>query len=1231
MTDKSFVHLNIHSEYSLKDSIVKVNDLVSKTKEMGMHSVAISDVNNMYAAIKQYKKSMSSGIKPIISTEITVSNGSQLGQLNLIAQNDEGYRNLCEIITRSYEEGLVPGGDTPVVNVDWLKDNSKGIIALSSGRKGLIGKYLIADRPTEANEEAIRMKEIYGDMFYIELQRIGHPDDDKYVHSAVNSAVELDIPVVATNPVTFIERNEYKTHEVRAAISRKTSVSQMREHDPYAYTEEQYLKSPDEMHELFHDIPSALENSVQIARKCNINITLGEFALPDFPVPEGMTQEEFLESESYIGLDKRLEVLFDVNSPDFPEIQKEYKERLAFELNVVNKMGFPGYFLIVADFIQWSKDNDIPVGPGRGSGAGSLIAYALKITDLDPLEYDLLFERFLNPERVSMPDFDVDFCMDRREEVIKYVSMKYGENSVAQIVTYGTMAAKSVVRDVARCLGFPYAVGNKISNMIPSKPGTKLKDAIEENSELQLEIDTNSEVRLVIEHSLKLEGISRHTGKHAGGVCIAPGNTSDFSPTQNEVSKTGEIINKVTQFDKNDVEDAGLVKFDFLGLKTLTIIHNAVKNANVKLVAQGKEPIDIARIPLDDKDVFDLFTRGDTTAVFQVESKGMKDLLTRMKPDCFEDIIALVALYRPGPLESGMVDNFINRKHGREEISYPDSKYQHESLKEILEPTYGVILYQEQVMQIAQVLAGYSLGQADMLRRAMGKKKPEEMAKQRAGFEQGAIDNGIDGQLAIKIFDLVEKFAGYGFNKSHSAAYALVAYQTAWMKYHFGPEFMAAVLSGDMDNVDKIVTYVSECRAMGISLLPPDLNKSKEQFSPTFNNEIIYGMGAVKGVGETAIGKILVERENNGEYKSLYDYCMRVGANKTTIEASIRSGLLDNMGPSRSSLMETYPTAIKVGRQASKIEKDSPQMGMFGSIMDDVEIVKFAETPEWDELHRLAGERKTLGLYLTGHPLTTYEAELENVISGKLADLIGSDMEGGNEETIATDSEEESNHVKWEDKNVTVAGLIMEMEIKDNKNGQTAFITLDDKSRQVDVMIFNKTLHGCQHALQLDKTVIIEGKLKMDKRTKRIRLFAFNVKSVDMIRELNATGIMLNFNTKNFNPEMAEKLKELIAEQPYGQAAINAHYKTDQHDRKMQLGDSTVKISDEFINKLKEMFGNNCVQVEYKQQKQNLGVAAKEAQEADRKIKLEEGQRTRESRQTLMASALDEARSSMGM
>ncbi|MBT8073619.1 MAG: DNA polymerase III subunit alpha, partial [Xanthomonadales bacterium] len=805
-----FVHLHLHTEYSLVDSTLRLKQLVKRTSELGMPAVAVTDQFNMFALVKFYRAAVNAGIKPIVGADILISNPEDpdhTSNLVLLCQNREGYLNLCQLLSKGYQEGQHHG--VPYLRRDWISQHSAGLIALSGGRAGDVGQALVNKHPNKARHYARGWMEDFPGRFYMEIQRTGREQENRYESHALRLAADLGLPVVASNDVRFLERGDFSAHEARVCIHDGRLLSDKRRE--VRYSEEQYLKGPEEMATLFADLPQALDNAAELAKRCNLELTFGKYYLPDFPTPDGESVEEFLKKASLKGLEKRLDTRGTAQEFSIGD----YRERLELELGVINGMGFPGYFLIVADFIRWAKNNDIPVGPGRGSGAGSLVAYALEITDLDPLEFDLLFERFLNPERISMPDFDVDFCMEKRDLVIDYVAETYGRDQVSQIITYGTMAAKAVVRDCGRVLGDGYGFVDSIAKLVPMELGMTLKKALEQEPELKKRYDDEEDTRALLDLAMSLEGLTRNAGKHAGGVVIAPSALTDFTPLFCE-SGGGSVV---TQFDKDDVESIGLVKFDFLGLRTLTIIDWALKAINQQRGLKGKEPIVLEDLPMEDPQTFKLLQDCRTTAVFQLESSGMKDLIRKLQPDNFDEIIALVALFRPGPLESGMVGDYIDRKHGRSVVSYP-----HPDLEVILKPTYGIILYQEQVMQIAQVLAGYTLGDADILRRAMGKKKASEMAKQRLVFVDGASHRGVTDELANYIFDQMETFAGYGFNKSHSAAYALIAYQTAWLKSHYPAAFMAAVLSADMDHTDKIASFIMECRNMRINILPPDIN-----------------------------------------------------------------------------------------------------------------------------------------------------------------------------------------------------------------------------------------------------------------------------------------------------------------------------------------------------------------------------------------------------------------------
>ncbi|MEA3406041.1 MAG: DNA polymerase III subunit alpha, partial [Pseudomonadota bacterium] len=980
----------------------------------------------------------------------------------------------------------------------------------------------------------------FPDRFYLELIRTGREKEEEYISGAVDVSLRYELPVVATNDVRFASPEDFEAHEVRVCIHDGYVLEDPNR--PKRYTEEQYFKTTEQMVALFDDLPEAIENSVEIAKRCSLNLTLDTYFLPDFPVPDGMTMDEFFIAESHKGLDERLDFLFGhLDAETIQQKREEYYARIKFELDIILQMGFPGYFLIVADFIQWGKNELIPVGPGRGSGAGSLVAYALKITDLDPIEYDLLFERFLNPERVSMPDFDVDFCMDRRDEVIDYVSRHYGRDHVSQIVTFGTMAAKAVIRDVGRVLGLGYGVVDGIAKLIPNELGIKLKDAIEQEEDLQQKRDNDEDAAQLLELALKLEGTVRNTGKHAGGVVIGPKPLDHFCPVLCDVD--GSSV--VTQLDKNDVETAGLVKFDFLGLRTLTIIDWALQSINGAKKPGEEGFIDIARIPLQDEPTFDLIKTGKTTGVFQLESSGMQSLIVRLRPDCFEDIIALVALFRPGPLESGMVDNFIARKHGKEKVSYPDAQWQHESLKETLEPTYGVILYQEQVMQIAQILAGYTLGGADMLRRAMGKKKPEEMAKQRSVFKEGAISIGVDGELAMKIFDLVEKFAGYGFNKSHSAAYALVSYQSAWLKTHYPSEFMAAQISSDMDNTEKVVHMVNECYAMGLEVYQPNINIGEIHFKPAGSKAVNYGLGGIKGVGGAALDGVIAERNEKGDFKDLFDFCLRVSkkVNKRVLEALIRSGAMDCLHDNRNAMLESVPMALKQAEQQKKNE-DLGQNDLFGDMLSVEEEgeTQLLDVADFPEKIRLKGEKDTLGLYMTGHPIDMYRQELDRLVGCTLASL---------------------KPEKWQKK--WVAGLVIGLRSKTTKRGdRMGFMALDDKTARLEVVMRPAVYEAIKNTVKEDMVVMIHGEVSEDTFNGGIKLDAEQIVSLAEARIEKARALKIQVEESKVNQARIKELKVLLgAYQSESGLPVVVNYQNEVAQAQMKTPEGQVYFPDD--------------------------------------------------------------------
>ncbi len=1178
----TFVHLRVHSEYSLIDGVVRIKPLIAATVANQMPAVAISDNANLFGLVKFYNAANNGGVKPIIASDVWIApaiDNQDATPLVLIARNDIGYRNLCELLSRAYTEGQQRGHAT--IKKDWLARQSDGLIALSAGKSGDIGRAIQAARPEDAESLAREWMDIFSGDFYLELHRTGRDGEEEYIFDAITLAQKLDCAVVATNDVRFLKQEEFDAHEVRVCIHDGRALDDPRRE--HRYSAQQYLKSPEEMRELFKDIPEALANSVEIAKRCNVTVNLGNYYLPDYPVPEGQTIEEFFNHSSKQGLDARLDRIFDTEAPGFAEQRIPYDDRLEFELEIINSMGFPGYFLIVMEFIQWAKDRDIPVGPGRGSGPGSLVAYALKITDIDPIKYDLLFERFLNPERVSLPDFDIDFCMDGRDKVIAHVTELYGREAVSQIITFGTMAAKAVVRDVARVQGKPYGLADKLSKLIPFEPGMTLTRAMDEESELRDFVDRDEEAGEIMEMAFKLEGLARNVGKHAGGVVIAPTKLTDFSPTY--CDETGGGL--MTQFDMVDVEQAGLVKFDFLGLRTLTIIDNAVKSINARKTAIGEDLVDIDQIDLEETVIYDDLKQAKTTAVFQLESRGMKDLMKKVKPSRFGDIVALVALFRPGPMQ--LADDFIKRKSGEEEVDYL-----HPSLKHVLEGTYGVMLYQEQVMQIAQVLAGYSLADADLLRRAMGKKKPEEMAKQREVFLKGAIANGVEQQQADHIFNLMEKFAGYGFNKPHSVCYALVAYQTAWLKHHYPADFMAAVLSADMQTTDKVVINVEECREIGINILPPDVNQGEFRFVPKDSKSVVYGLGAIKGLGEGPIESIVGCRKEGGPLTDLFSFCDRVDSrkvNKKAIDALIGCGALDRLvdpglledqiednkiGFQRALLYANQEDAVKLAEQKAK-NVDSGHTDLFG----EVSLAAAGEGNGYNHFDsircltlkdRLAREKDTLGLYLTGHPIDVYKQELKYLAKTRIVDLKASGSSGGYSHTNKDEQ--------------TVAGLVIGYRTMKSRKGDTiAFLTLDDRSGRVEVSVFGELLEQNRDKLAKDNVIVVKGTTAVDEYTGGVRMRANEIHNLVDARANNLSKLKLNLCGQKLNGDFIGELAAILT--PYrGQSGAGCRVAVEyaSHDARAEilLGEEwRVKPEDDLIQNLRDHYGADQVHLDY--------------------------------------------------
>ncbi|KTD82997.1 DNA polymerase III subunit alpha [Legionella waltersii] len=1146
---QQFVHLRVHTEFSLIDGLVQIKPLMKILPERGMSAVAITDFCNLFAAVKLYKSALESGIKPIIGGEIIchhLETPDITSSLVLLCMNSQGYKNLTCLVSKAYQEGQHQG--QPRVQYNWVAEYSEGIIALSGGRFGDIGQALVANDVELAKQRATHWMTLFPNRFYLEIQRTGRADEGLYNEKLIALADELGLPIVASNDVRFIDESDFDAHEARVCIHDGYTLADPRREQ--RFSPQQYLRSAKEMQDLFSDLPSALENTVEISKRCNVQLDLGHNYLPNFPIPEGSTVENYLSHLSEIGLEERLQQIFKGKPPEeIAEARINYDERLKVELNVINNMGFAGYFLIVADFIQWAKNNGVPVGPGRGSGAGSLVAYALKITDLDPLLYELLFERFLNPERVSMPDFDIDFCMEGRDRVIDYVAEKYGRQSVSQIITFGTMAAKAVVRDVGRVLGHPYGFVDKLAKLIPFELGITLSKAMEQEEELRRRYNEEEEVKELFDLALKLEGVTRNAGKHAGGVVIAPSRLTDFTAIYCEEGST-QIV---SQFDKDDVEAVGLVKFDFLGLRTLTIIDWALATVNKQCQQNNLPLVDISHIPTDDQASFELLKACKTTAVFQLESRGMKELIGRLQPDCFEDIIALVALFRPGPLQSGMVDDFIDRKHGRAQVDYP-----HPDLEPILKPTYGVILYQEQVMQIAQVLANYTLGSADLLRRAMGKKKPEEMAKQREIFTSGALARGVDAEVATHIFDLMEKFAGYGFNKSHSAAYALVAYQTAWLKAHYPAAFMAAVMSSDMDNTDKVVTFIDECAHMKLEVLPPSINQSMYHFTVSDDKTIIYGLGAIKGVGESAIECIVQERVANGSFQDLFSFCERLDlrkVNRRVLEALIKSGALDEWNIERAALTASLDRALRLAEKEHQ-NQNSGQFDLFSLIDDNSTKHEYVPCKSWTDAQRLEGEREVLGFYLTGHPADQYRREFTDFIHpiGQLNPAV--------------------------QKKAHICGQVVGIRKLITKRGKKlAIIGLEDATAKIDVVVFGEIFEQYTETLASGEMLVIEGEVAIDDYNGGIKMTASVLHSIASARTKFARCLELQLNQSS---ESLLSSIQSILKNYSGRCAVQVAYHNQVAKAHLNLSSKWfVDPSNELLEVLSNLIGPEQVNMRY--------------------------------------------------
>lgn len=1158
VTPPPFVHLRVHSEFSVVDGIVRIPSLIKRVAKLGQPAVALTDLSNIFGLIKFYRAARGAGIKPIAGCDVWISNDEDRDKpfrALLLVRNHAGYLNLCELLSQSFLTNQYKG--RAELRREWLRDQ-QGLIVLSGGRGGDIGHALEAGNAAGALALARQWGEMFPGAFYIELQRAGMDGDEAYTQAAMRLAAQAGLPVVATHPVQFLDGDEFQAHEARVCIAEGEILADPRR--VRRFSPQQYLLSSQEMHQRFADVPSALANSVEIAKRCNLSLVLGKPRLPIFPTPDGVTLDDYLVQLSEEGLEKRLEFLF-ADPAERDRQRPAYYERLRWECKTIIQMGFPGYFLIVQDFINWGKNNGVPVGPGRGSGAGSLVAYALGITDLDPIRYDLLFERFLNPERVSMPDFDIDFCQDNRERVIEYVKEKYGRAAVSQIATFGTLGAKAVVRDAGRVLDMPYMFCDGLSKLIPFNPADpwSLERTLKDEPAFKERYDQEEEVRALVDLAQPLEGLTRNIGMHAGGVLIAPGKLTDFCPLY---CQPGQENSAVSQFDKDDVEAAGLVKFDFLGLRNLTILDWAVRY--VRQFNAELRDFDIMALSLDDPAAYKVLCDANTTAVFQLESRGMKELLKKLRPNTFEDIIAMLALYRPGPLESGMVDDFVNRKHGRASVDYF-----HPDLEGTLKSTYGVIVYQEQVMLISQIIGGYSLGGADLLRRAMGKKKPEEMAKHRELFQKGAQEKGHDPDLAVKLFDLMEKFAGYGFNKSHSAAYALIAYQTAWLKAYHPAEFLAATLSSDMDDTDKVQIFCRDARDNGVDVLPPDVNESGYRFAPVEDSwtakskpprTMRYGLGAVKGTGQGAVEEILRAREEGGRFANLFDFCRRVSkhaVNRRTIEALIRAGAFDTIEPNRAALLASVGTAMEAAEQAAR---SANQVSLFGDDSSEVVAGELAKVAPWNLHTKLTEEKAALGYFFSGHLFDSWRDEVRRIVPMPLARL------------------EPQRDLQW------MCGVLAGVRVMMTRRGKMVFAVLDDGTAQVEISVFNELYEKHRNRLKEDQLLIVQGKVSNDEYSGGMRIVAENLFDLQLAREARARALRVTLNGQADAARLRQLLNPFRAEPENGipGVPVDIIYTKDNFRCTVRLGEEwRVRMADTLLQNLADWAKPEGVEVSY--------------------------------------------------
>lgn len=1171
LPQNSFVHLRMHTEYSILDGTVRIADAIKVAKADSMPALAISDLSNLFGWVRFYRKCRAAGIKPLAAVDVWVESlrgDKHSARLLLLAMNKKGYLQLCELLSKAFLRNQIQGRAT--IKYEWFSQiGCDGLIALSGFNHGDVGQALLMGNQQTAKQFTQQLRRFFEGRLYLEVQRDGSSQAEQLTRLTCQLADEENLPVVATHPIQFLKAEDFQAHEARVCIANSEILSNPRR--VKRFTEEQYLKNTQEMSALFRDIPIAIKNSAHIAQRCNLELVLGQPQLPDFPTPKGMTLGDFLVHLSQEGLDKRLHALYPCPE-NLNKARPAYEARLQTECQTIIGMGFPGYFLIVQDFINWAKNNGVPVGPGRGSGAGSLVAYALGITDIDPLRYDLLFERFLNPERVSMPDFDIDFCQDNRDRVIDYVKERYGRDAVSQISTFGTLGAKAVIRDVGRVLDMPYNYCDGLSKLIPATPADpwSLERALADEPTFKERIENEEEAAELIHLARPLEGLTRNIGMHAGGVLIAPGKLTDFTPLY--CAEGTESV--VSQYDKDDVESVGLVKFDFLGLRNLTILDWAVRW--VREGYDGMSNFQLEDLSLDDPAVYDLFSDGNTTAVFQSESRSAKDLEKKLKPDCFEDIIALMALNRPGPLGSGMVDDFIARKKEQSTTGKGRAEwYFHEKLVDTLKPTYGVIVYQEQVMLVAQLLAGYSLGGADLLRRAMGKKKLEEMARQREIFTQGATERGVDGALATQLFNLMEKFAEYGFNKSHSAAYALIAYYTAWLKVHYPAEFMAASMSSDMDDTDKVKVFVEDAinmctvpdqpKGTYLKVLPPSVNDSGYRFLPKIfqsgmkASAIRYGLGAIKGTGQSACEAIVQERKSNGPFESLYDFAQRVDrklVNKRAFEALIKAGAFDCIHQNRAVLLANVGQVISWAEQQAE---NKAQCSLFGDDFGGNSPPRLIEVPTWNDRERLQQEKVALGYYFSGHLFHADEKTVRQFVTNELA------------------------KVKASREPVWLAGVIASLRTQMTKRGKMAIITLDDATAQVELTVFNEQFESNRHLLREDALLIVYGKVSEDHYSGGLRVTANSLYCLSEARAHFVLKLQLKIDNKLPIDDLKLLLKPYLREQEESTCPVEIFYENQQASCLLRLSSNWRVVPDDLlIQSASQILNSNTIAWVYK-------------------------------------------------